>query len=155
MPINVVVAAGPFLLGTLVLANVACGIVGPSCTDERGAVLNVNGQVAPGRVTSYSVTSPKNSNLIMRLTWTDTSATLGLSATITNCGEHTGCSMDAITPPFGPGGSSPVPLPWPAGVREMLGDGSKGKTYRVEITGDSERDASFALDVRYQIDCER
>jgi cytochrome oxidase Cu insertion factor (SCO1/SenC/PrrC family) len=33
----------------------------------------------------------------------------------------------------------------------MQVDGWKGKTYSVDITGDSERDASFALDVRYQI----
>jgi hypothetical protein len=155
MDSNVVAAAGSFVLGTLVLANVACGIVGPSCTDESGAVLNVNGQVGPGGVTSYSVTSPKNSNLFMRLTWTDTTATVGLRATITSCGGHTGCTMDMLTPTFGPGGSSPIPLPWPAGLREMQVDGSKGKTYRVEITGDGERDAGFALDVRYQIDCER
>ena len=36
----------------------------------------------------------------------------------------------------------------------MLVDGSSGKTYRVEIATDSEREVSFALDVTYQIHCE-
>ncbi len=76
-------------------------------------------------------------------------------ATITDCGGHTGCSMTTFTPAPGPGGSSPVPQPWPPGLREMLVDGWKGKTYRVEIAGDAVREASFTLEVNYQIRCER
>jgi hypothetical protein len=63
--------------------------------------------------------------------------------------------MDALTPPFGPGGSSPTPQPWPTGVRELLVDGTRGKAYRVEVTGDANREASFALAVTYSIACER
>jgi hypothetical protein len=118
-------------------------------------VLNANGQVVAGGVSTYEVVSPKHSNLVMRLTWTDLETTLGLRATIINCGEHGGCSMNTSTPTFGPGGSSPIPQPWPPGLREMLVDGTRGKTYRVEVTGDENRDASFALAVTYKITCER
>jgi len=139
----------------LIPAIAGCGIVGPSCNDETASVFSVSGQVAPDGVASYSVTSPKNSNLVIRLTWPDTTTTLGLKATITDCGGHTGCSMITMTPTFGPGGSSPVPQPWPPGLREMRVDGWKGKSYRVDVTGDGARDASFTLDVSYRITCER
>jgi hypothetical protein len=36
----------------------------------------------------------------------------------------------------------------------MLVDGWRGKTYRVEVTGDPSRDASFGLTVTYRITCE-
>ena len=139
----------------MALLTAGCGVVGPSCNDETGAVLHAAGEVSAGGVTSYTVVSPKNSNLVMRLTWPDTTSTLGMRATITACGGHTGCSQTTITPPFGPGGSSPVPQPWPPGLREMLVDGWQGKTYRVEVTGDEVRAATFTLDVTYEISCER
>jgi hypothetical protein len=140
-------------LSTLALAS-GCGLVGPSCTDEDGGVLNVNADVVAGGTATYTVISPTNSNLLMRLTWPDAAAALGLRATITACGGHVGCRMDTAVPPFGPGGSSPVPLPWPPGLREMLVDGWKGKTYAIEVTNSGERGASFALQVTYQIRCE-
>lgn len=149
-----IMRAGCVVFG-LALANGGCGLVGPSCVDEDVTILNVNGHVAAGGSATYSVVSPKNSNLQMRLTWPDTAATLGLRATITACGNYVGCSMDTFVPPFGPGGSSPIPQPWPPGLREMLVDGSKGKAYFVEITSDSQRDVSFALQVTYQRHCER
>jgi hypothetical protein len=136
------------------LADVGCGLVGPSCRDETGEVFTVDAQVPAGGLAAYSVVSPKSSNLLMQLTWPDTAATLALRATITDCGGHTGCSMTTQTPPFGPGGSSPVPQPWPPGLREMVADGWRGKTYRVEVAGDPERDAAFRLRVTYRIDCE-
>jgi hypothetical protein len=37
----------------------------------------------------------------------------------------------------------------------MTVDGWQGKTYRVEITTDGERDVSFTLQVTYHIACER
>jgi hypothetical protein len=98
--------------------------------------------------------SPKSSNLFIRLIWDPLEATLGLSATIISCGGHTGCAMGTITAPFGPGGSSPTPLPWPPGVREMQVDGWKDKTYLVEIAGDPLREATFTLSVVYDISCE-
>jgi hypothetical protein len=142
------------LAAAVALANTGCGLVGPSCTDRNGAVLDVSGQIGEGRTATYSVISPLNSNLLMRLTWPDTAVTLGISATITACGGHPGCRMDTIVPSFGPGGSSPIPLPWPPGLREMLVDGWKGKTYLIEVTNGSERAASFALQVTYQVHCE-
>ena len=142
------------LIATLTVPGLACGLVGPSCRDETGSVFATDGHVTAGAVTSFTVTSPKSSNLVMRLTWADTAATLGFQATITDCGGHTGCSMIMATPPFGPGGSSPVPQPWPPGMREMLVDGWRGKTYRVEIVGDRERDVTFTLNVAYRITCE-
>ena len=133
----------------------ACNLAGPSCRDESGAVLDVTGQVGAGGVASYSVTSSRNSNLILRLTWPDTAATLAMRATITACGTHTGCSMISSVPSFGPGGSSPTPQPWPPGLREMQVDGSKGKSYHIEVAGDAARDATFTLTVRDSIVCER
>ena len=143
------------VLITAVVVTVSCrGVLGPSCTDESGGVLRTEGVVQMDGTSSHTVVSPKSSNLLIRLTWTDLQATLGVSATITECGGHTGCAMATATPPPGPGGSSPVPQPWPAGVREMLVDGWRGKTYRIDITGDPIRDATFALTVTYRITCE-
>ena len=143
------------VLMTALVVNVSCrGVLGPSCTDESGGVLRTEGVVLMDGTSSHTVISPKSSNLLIRLTWTDLQATLGVSATITDCGGHTGCAMATATPPPGPGGSSPVPQPWPAGVREMLVDGWRGKTYRIDITGDPARDATFALTVTYRITCE-
>jgi hypothetical protein len=144
--------AGCFVV-SLALSN-GCGLTGPSCTDEDVAFLNVSGHIAAGVSASYTVVSPKSSNLVMRLTWPDPTATLDLRATITACGGHVGCSMDTFRPSFGPGGSSPVPQPWPPGVREMVVDGWQGKTYRVEIATDSERDVNFTLQVTYHNRCE-
>jgi hypothetical protein len=144
-----------FVVLLLALGTAGCGLVGPSCTDESAVVLHAAGEVPAGGVTSYTVVSPRNSNLLMRLTWPDASATIGMRATITACGGHIGCTQTSVTPPFGPGGSSPVPQPWPPGLREMVVDGWQGKTYRVDVTGDDVRDASFTLDVSYQIRCER
>lgn len=143
------------LLGAAAISlSTACGIVGPSCTDESGPVLNADGQVGIGGTASYEVISRQHSNLIMRLTWTDLAAVLGLRATIVSCGEHVGCGMDTVSPPFGPGGSSPIPQPWPAGLREMTVDGTRGKRWHIEIAGDPQRAASFALAVTYDISCE-
>jgi hypothetical protein len=114
----------------------------------------VAGLATPHNTLSYVAVSPKSSNLIIRLTWDQLDATLGLSATIIACGGHIGCAMLTTTPPFGPGGPSPTPLPWPPGVREMLVDGWKDKTYRIEIAGDPMRDTNFALSVVYDISCE-
>ena len=136
------------------LATASCGIVGPSCTDESGPVASADGQVAARETVAHTVVSPKHSNLILRLTWPDTAATLGLRATITECGQHIGCLMDTVSPAFGPGGPSPTPQPWPPGVLEMLVDGTRGKTYRVDVVGDTERVASFSLRVSYRITCE-
>lgn len=140
--------------GVLVLTGASCGAVRPSCMDETGVILTATGHVEAGATASYVVTSLKSSNLMMRLTWPDTQATLALRATITDCGGHVGCTMSTLQPSPGPGGPSPTPLPWPPGLREMLVDGWVGKTYRVEITGDGDRAADFTLGVTYRIDCE-
>ena len=137
-----------------VFADVGCGLVGPSCRDETGEVLTAEAEVPSGGVAAYSAVSPKSSNLVMRLTWSDTDAALTLRATITDCGRHTGCSKLTVTPTFGPGGPSPVPQPWPPGVLEMQVDGSPGKTYNVEVVGDPARNARFKIHVTYRIDCE-
>jgi hypothetical protein len=143
------------LVSTLAcVAGAGCDVVGPSCRDETGGVFAIDAHVPAGGVAGYTVTSPKSSNLVMRLTWPETAAALGFSATITDCGGHTGCLMITVTPPFGPGGPSPIPQPWPPGVREMVVDGWRGKTYRVEITGDPDRNAAFTLNVTYHIACE-
>lgn len=140
------------LVASLALAS--CGLTGPSCINEDVTFLNVSGQVSAGGSATYTVVSPKSSNLLMRLTWPDHAATLRLRATITACGGHVGCHLDTFNPSFGPGGSSATPQPWPPGLREMIVDGWKGKTYLVEVTTDSERDVTFALQVTYQIHCE-
>ena len=142
------------LVVSLAAAQSACGLAGPSCIDESGPVLTASGVTATRGTATYTIVSPRNSNLLFRLTWPD-AATLALSATITACGDHTGCQMITSTPAFGPGGSSPVPQPWPSGLREMLVDGTRGKTYRVDIASDADQEVRFALEVTYSIRCER
>jgi hypothetical protein len=131
-----------------------CGVIGPSCMDETGVLLNANAEAPAGTERFFEVISPKHSNLVMRLTWTDPTAELAMNATIIDCGGHVGCSMVTVPTPSGPGGSSPVPPPWPAGLREMEVDGWRGKTWRIAVTGDAARAASFTLAVRYKIACE-
>ena len=138
----------------MLAGNVQCGIIGPSCNDETGVIFNANEEVRAGNEKFYDVVSPKHSNLVMRLTWTDPNTELAMRATIINCGEHVGCVMDTASPASGPGGSSTVPQPWPKGLREMEVDGTRGKTWRVAVSGDAARDASFALAVSYKITCE-
>ena len=141
------------LIAALTAPGLGCSALGPSCSDETGSVLVADGHVIAGNVTAFTVTSPKSSNLQMRLTWSDAAATLGFRATITDCGSHTGCPMITDDAPVRTGRIS-VPQPWPPGLREMLVDGSRGKTYRVEVEGDPERDAAFTLNVAYRIVCE-
>ena len=126
------------------------------CHDSTGPVVSVDGFVNAAQSVTSSVTSPRGSNLLFQLSWTDTDATLGLSATVTNCGEHAGCLMNTYTPStFRSGGTSgPTPQPWPPGLREMLLDGSRGKTYRIDIAGDPVRATTFSLRVSYRITCE-
>lgn len=146
-------AVGVLVCSITIFASCRGSILGPSCRDEQGPVLNIAGSVAARETVSYTVVSPKSSNLIMRLTWEPLDATLALSATIVECGGHTGCAKLTSTPPPGPSGPAPL-LPWPPGLREMLVDGWEGKTYRVEIGGDSQRDANLRLSVIYDISCE-
>ncbi len=147
---------GPAFVALSVLPSLS-GCRGPTnpCRAESGEILQVTGDVQPEGTRQFNVVSPKNSNLSIRLTWPDTAATLDMRATITSCGEHVGCLMDTLKPPFGPGGSSSTPQPWPPGLKEMLVDGTKGKTYRLEVLGDPARAAAFTLNVRYLITCER
>jgi len=116
--------------------------------------MTTTAQVDAGAIRSFDVVSARNSNLLMRLSWSDHDAVLGLRATITGCGEHLGCAMDTLVPPFGPGGPSPTPQPWPAGTLEIEGDGTRGKTYRIDVAGDPARAAEFTLQVRYHSVCE-
>ena len=75
------------VLITAVVVTVSCrGVLGPSCTDESGGVLRTDGVVLMDGTSTHTVVSPKSSNLLIRLTWTDLQATLGVSATITDCG---------------------------------------------------------------------
>lgn len=142
------------IVAALAVLHTSCALVGPGCIDEQGAVLDTSGVVAAGATATHTVVSPRSSNLRMRLTWTNLEATLGLRATIVNCGGHTGCFMGTSTPAAGPGGPGPVPPPWSPGVREMEVDGWLGKTYRVEIEGDPERVTPYTLAVWYRITCE-
>ena len=144
--ISIVAALGVF--------QTACALLGPSCVDEQGAVLDRSGVASVGSTATYTVVSPRSSNLRMRLTWTNLEAVLGLRATIVDCGGHSGCVMGTSTPAAGPGGPGPVPPQWPPGVREMEVDGWQGKTYRVEIEGDPVRETPYAFSVGYRITCE-
>jgi hypothetical protein len=55
------------------------GVLGPSCTDESGGVLRTEGVLQMDGTSSHTVASPKSSNLLIRLTWTDIQATLGVA----------------------------------------------------------------------------
>ena len=116
-------------------------------------MLTSSGVVGAGEVATTTVRSPKSSNLVLQLRW-DGDVRLGLRATITDCGGHTGCAMLTTMPSFGPGGPSPIPQPWPPGYVQMLVDGWVGKTYRVEIIGAADREIAYRLEVRYLITCE-
>jgi hypothetical protein len=132
----------------LVMSSVACSPFGPSCRDETGDVLRTNGKAEPGTTLAYTVVSPKHSNLIISVSWSDPVATLDVRATITACGAHLGCQMLTSTPP--------PPLPGTLTTsRQMLVDGTRGKAYLVEVVGDSSRDTAFSLVVTYDISCER
>jgi hypothetical protein len=142
------------LFTVMAVGGCSKSVFAPSCRDESGQVLNVNGTVAAGQTSSHTVVSPKNSNLYIRLSWTQPSAAVALSATIVDCGQHPGCQMMTKTPPPSPGGSSPTPQPWSPGYREMHVDGTRGKTWRIDIQGDPGMDASYSLGVTYRITCE-
>jgi hypothetical protein len=142
------------LLVILVLGGTGCGVLSPSCMDEDGPVLNSSGVVRAGDIVVVSVRSPKSSNLILRLHWSEHDPRLGLRATITDCGGHVGCAMLTLAPSFGPGGPSPIPQPWPSGFVEMPVDGWAGKTYLVEVIGAADVDVAYTLDVSYHIACE-
>lgn len=111
-------------------------------------------QVDAGAIRSFEVVSAQHSNLVMRLSWSDHSAVLGIRATITSCGEHLGCVMDTLVATAGPGGPSPTPQPWPTGTLEIEGDGTRGKAYRIDVIGDPARAAAFSLQVSYHAACE-
>jgi hypothetical protein len=140
-------------MAALLAGSSGCGFAGPSCIDEQGTVLIDNGVAAAGQVATITVRSPKHSNLVMRLRWDPGAPRLGLRATITDCGGHTGCAMLTSTPSIGPGGPTPTIQPWPPGYVEMLVDGWAGKTYRVEIVG-ADREVAYQLEVLYRITCE-
>jgi hypothetical protein len=142
------------MAAVVIAGSSGCSIIGPGCMDETGILLNTIADAPAGTERFFEVISPKHSNLVMRLTWTDPNAELAMNATITDCGGHVGCSKISVGTPFGPGGSSPVPQPWPTGLREMEVDGWRGKAWRIAVTGDATRDASFTLAVRYKIACE-
>ena len=76
-----------------------CGVIGPSCMDETGLLLNANEDARAGAERFFDVISPKHSNLVMRLTWTDPNAELAMHAPIIDCGGHVGCSMVTVRPP--------------------------------------------------------
>jgi hypothetical protein len=70
------------LIATMVVSVSCRGILGPSCTDESGDVLKSEGVARMSETSAHTVVSPKSSNLLIRLTWADTQATLAVSATI-------------------------------------------------------------------------
>ena len=147
--------AGRLLLTAfVVMSQSGCDIIGPSCVDLDQVLMTSTAQVDAGAIRSFDVVSTQNSNLIMRLSWSEPSVALGMRATITSCGDHRGCVMDTLVPNFGPGGSSPTPQPWPAGTLEIQGDGTRGKAYRIDVIGDPARSAEFTLQVKYHSVCE-
>jgi hypothetical protein len=137
----------PGLVGVLCVAVLtsACGTpFGPTgCKEETGTVFDVSGTVPPQGTASYFVTSPWSSNLVMKLTWQDAGATLGLRATIVECGGHTGCFMLATT------ARDRVKL-----EQGLLVDGWVGKTYRIDVLGDAAQALAFQVVVVYDISCE-
>lgn len=131
----------PVLLPAALLVTVGCngGPLTPQCDRETGTVLEASAAVGAGATAQYDVISPRHSNLIMVLTWPDSSATLALRATMTGCGEHVGCQVGLVTPST-PAGSGSV---------RLLVDGTRGKRYVVDVIGDATRAQSFTLRVTF------
>jgi hypothetical protein len=126
-------------VGAAMLAACGFGPTGPSCERRTGAVLAANGTVPKGGSTSYEVTSPASSNLHIRLTWSNRSASLGLRATIRACGTHAGCFVGLTD-------TAPTDAPL---SRELQVDGSRDKKYRIDVLGDANIDQDFTIDVQY------
>ncbi|HEX2340642.1 MAG TPA: hypothetical protein VHI98_09195 [Vicinamibacterales bacterium] len=131
--------AAIFLPAALLAAGCAGGPLAPGCERETGTVFETHSTVAAGGSAGYEVASPRHSNLIMTLTWTDPGAALALRATIIGCGEHTGCQIGLTTPAVPAG---------PEGLR-LLVDGTRGKRYAVDVVGDAAREQSFTLRVTF------
>ena len=115
------------------------GPLTPSCKRRTGPVLTEIDplvQVAH-TTTSFEVTSPQSSNLIIAVTWTNRDADLDVSATIIECGAHIGCQL----------GYAQMALKPQALFRELLVDGSEGKRYRINVSSD--RETVFTIRVTY------
>jgi hypothetical protein len=106
------ITARLLLTGSVAVSQSACGIIGPSCVDLDEILMTTTAKVDAGEIRSFDVVSAQHSNLLMRLSWSDYSAALGMRATITSCGHHVGCQMVPLVPTFGPD-PSPTPQPWP------------------------------------------
>jgi len=108
------------------------------CNRETGVVFE-NADTLPATArASYEVTSPRNSNLIMTLTWENGAVEPQMTATIIDCGGHTGCQM------LSQGSRRTGPT-----AREMQVDGWRGKRYRIDVEGDLALDQRVTLRVRY------
>ena len=123
-------------VGVGILLGVGVFVLG--CNNESGSVADFSGIVSAGRVESFTVTSPKSSNLVMVLSWTD-AGSLRLEATITDCGVQTGCDM--FTRPA---------TEYQANSVRLQVDGSRGKQYRIDVIGDSNEATAFQLHVTYE-----
>ena len=129
-------------LWSLVLISSACtsGPLAPSCDRRTGPVIpDTVGVVAAGRAVSYEVTSPTNSNLRIRVTWSNPNVDLRLRAAILACGVHVGCQVG-----FTSTATETQPM-----IRELSVDGSSGKQYRIDVLGDPSQDQSFTIGVTY------
>jgi hypothetical protein len=126
-------------VGLVSCAGCAGGPFAPSCDRQTGTVLDVASSLAAVATIEYAVTSPRHSNLIVHLTWSDVSATLGLRATLTGCGDHVGCQIGLASNATGPG----------RGDLRLTVDGTRGKQSRIDVTGDAAREQSFTLRVTF------
>jgi hypothetical protein len=120
-------------------AHCTRGPLAPSCDRQTGTILDVGNIISAGATSGYTVTSPRASNLIMVLTWQDTAAALAIRATLTACGDHVGCQVGSVLTAFATG---------PGSLRLTV-DGTRGKQYQVEVTGDAAREQSFTLLVTF------
>lgn len=129
-------------IAAFLCACCAGGPLAPGCDRETGTVFEAGATVRAGGTSTFEVTSPRHSNLIMVIAWPDPSATLALRATMIACGEHEGCQVGLVTP------AVPAIPPVPGTLR-LLVDGTRGKRYAVDVLGDTTREQSFTLRVTF------
>jgi hypothetical protein len=127
------------MVALLTLSACTSGPLAPSCDRRTGSLIDATGTVAATATISYEVASPANANLFITVSWSATTAELGLRATVLACGVHAGCEI----------GSTLTSARTQPTMRQLQVDGSLGKRYRIDVLGDPNQEQVFTIRVTY------